>query len=97
MANNGFEGLVSLGKEKPDMLITDLKMPGMDGFKMIQVLKENKAFDDLNIAVLTSMPADEIDEHGGLPSDIKRFDKSGSLKKLDALIDQLILENNKSN
>lgn len=96
LANNGFEGLVSLGKEKPNLLIADLKMPGMDGFQMIQVLKKNKAFSDLNIVVLTSMSADEIDEHGGLATNIKLFTKPGPLKKLDVFIDQLILANNKS-
>ena len=97
LASNGFEGLVCLGKAKPNLLISDLKMPGMDGFQMIQVLKKNKTFSDLNITVLTSMTSDEIAEHGGLPSDIKIFTKPGPLKKLDGFIDQLILANNRNN
>ena len=96
LATSGFDGLVSLGKEKPNLLISDLRMPGMDGFQMIQVLKKNKNFGDLKIAVLSSMTVEEITEHGGLPSDVEFFTKPASFKKLDLFIDQLILANNQA-
>jgi len=65
----------------------------MDGFEMISQLKKNKELRGLEIAVLTSMHEQEITEHGGLPVDIKIFTKPPSFKKLDALIDQLIIAN----
>jgi hypothetical protein len=37
------------------------------------------------------MNEQEITEHGGLPTDIKIFMKPVSFKKLDALIDRLII------
>lgn len=95
-ASNGFEGLLCIGKEKPSLLISDLKMPGMDGFEMISQLKKNKELSELDIVVLTSMHEQEITEHGGLPVDTKVFTKPVSFKKLDALIDQLILDTNKN-
>jgi excisionase family DNA binding protein len=91
LASNGFEGLLSIGKEKPNLLISDLKMPWMDGFEMINQLKKNKELSGLEIVVLTSMNEQEITEHGGLPTDIKIFMKPVSFKKLDALIDRLII------
>ena len=41
-AISGAEGLVLLKKEKPDIVLLDVKMPGMNG---LEVLKEIKSFD----------------------------------------------------
>jgi excisionase family DNA binding protein len=42
MAEDGFEGLVLIGRHSPDLVITDLAMPEMDGFKMIRRLKPSR-------------------------------------------------------
>lgn len=39
-ARNGSEGLEVLSKNNPDLIITDLKMPGMDGMEMIRTIRE---------------------------------------------------------
>jgi len=38
-ANNGMEAVKVLSKEKPDLILLDLMMPVMDGYKVLQVLK----------------------------------------------------------
>ncbi len=40
-ASNGFEGVQLIDRVKPDIVITDIRMPGLDGIKMIESLKEN--------------------------------------------------------
>lgn len=40
VAENGAEGLEVLEKEKPPIVFTDLKMPGMDGFEVLKRIKE---------------------------------------------------------
>jgi len=50
-AQNGSEGIAAFEKEKPDIVITDIKMPGMNG---IEVLKEIKALNpDAEVIIIT--------------------------------------------
>ena len=39
-AENGFEGIEIFKVEKPPMVITDIKMPGMDGFEVLKRIKQ---------------------------------------------------------
>ncbi len=50
-AQSGREGIAAFEKEKPDIVITDIKMPGMDG---IEVLKRVKGLDaDTEVIIIT--------------------------------------------
>ena len=50
-AQSGGEGIAVFEKEKPDIVITDIKMPGMDG---IEVLKKVKALNaDTEVIIIT--------------------------------------------
>jgi excisionase family DNA binding protein len=90
-ASNGFEGLVSLGGNTPDLLITDLKMPGMDGFEMLRHLQNSKDFSGLNIAVFTSMSIEEIKAHGGLSENVKLFLKPVAFNEIELFVYSLML------
>ena len=50
-AYNGNEGLEMIRKEKPDILFSDIAMPGMDGLTMIAALKSE--FPEMQISILT--------------------------------------------
>ena len=39
-AESGEEGLVVFDREKPDIVLTDIKMPGMDGIEVLQEIKK---------------------------------------------------------
>ncbi len=53
-AMNGLQALDSINEQKPDVVITDLMMPGMDGLTLIKRLRENAALADLPILVLSA-------------------------------------------
>ena len=86
-ASNGFEALLRMGQHCPDLLITDLNMPGMDGFKMIASLRGvGQAFDDMDIVVVTALTAQEIERRGGLPAGVRVFFKPVPFDELEALV-----------
>lgn len=81
-ANNGFEALLRIGQEAPRVLIADLNMPGMDGFRMIHTLRANPDHTALNIIIVSALSAAEIEDQGGLPADIPVFTKPVAFEQL---------------
>jgi DNA-binding response OmpR family regulator len=52
-AGNGRDGWEAIQRRKPDLLVTDLQMPYMNGFQLAQKVRENPATSDLPIIMLT--------------------------------------------
>lgn len=53
MAESGEEGLKKAIAEKPDLVITDTLLPGMDGFEVCRQIKESMAPDAPKVIVMT--------------------------------------------
>lgn len=64
LAEDGFRGLIKIGEVTPDLLITDLMMPGLNGFQMIEAIRSTEEFNDLEIVVVTGMDWDAIAARG---------------------------------
>ncbi len=52
-ALDGEEGLQSAIKELPDLVLLDVMMPKLDGFKVLELLKENKGTKDIPVVMVT--------------------------------------------
>lgn len=86
-AANGFEALLRIGQQCPDLLLTDLNMPGMDGFRMVSALRASgKDFAVMQIVVLTAVAAEEIATRGGLPDGVRVFYKPLDFDELETLV-----------
>ncbi|OGX43562.1 MAG: hypothetical protein A3G91_01975 [Omnitrophica WOR_2 bacterium RIFCSPLOWO2_12_FULL_50_9] len=53
-ATNGVEALAMIKQHNPDLVITDMMMPEMDGFQLIQEIKNDASFTNIFIIVITS-------------------------------------------
>ena len=53
-ARDGRDGLYKAHAEHPDLIITDIGMPNLDGIGMIRELRAQSYFEDLPIVALTS-------------------------------------------
>jgi excisionase family DNA binding protein len=68
-ARNGFQALEAIGRATPDILITDIVMPHIDGLEMLRHVAGRAGRPSLIIA--TSVLAhEEVERMGGLPSGV---------------------------
>ncbi len=58
VAKNGKEALAIVEKNRPDLVLLDIMMPGMDGFEVCRRLKGNQASKNLVIAMLSAKKED---------------------------------------
>lgn len=86
LVRNGFDALIKIGEAKPDMLITDLNMPGMDGFQMIRALRDEGHYRSVKIVVVTALGKSEIKARGGLPKDVSVFFKPVVFEQLRTVV-----------
>lgn len=62
LAADGGEGLYRAKAERPDMVITDINMPNMDGHTLIRELRAEEGFADLPIVALTAYGSEAAEE-----------------------------------
>ena len=65
--SSGLEALIDIASIKPDVLITDLDMPGIDGFELLRTLRQNPMFNRMTSLVLSALSQEEVNLKGGLP------------------------------
>ena len=65
VAYDGMEALDKAHREKPDLIILDLMLPKIDGYKICRMLKFDKKYKKIPIVMLTAR-ARESDEKLGL-------------------------------
>ena len=52
-AKNGLDGLSMARRAKPDVILLDIEMPGMDGFEVLEELKKDEETRDIPVIFLT--------------------------------------------
>ena len=62
VANSGPDGLKSAKEAKPDAILLDLEMPGMDGFVVCEKLRQDDAVKHIPILILTGTNNPKLNE-----------------------------------
>lgn len=58
-AANGQQALDAVAQQKPDLILLDLMMPGIDGFEVIRRLRENPDTADIQIVIISALNSNE--------------------------------------
>jgi two-component system chemotaxis sensor kinase CheA len=91
VAVNGEEALVEISHERPDLVLTDVQMPRMDGFELTEAIRKQAALASLPVIILTSRGSDEDRRRGlecGADGYIVKsgFDQSALLSAVERLL-----------
>jgi len=100
-ARDGFEAIEQAKKHKPDLILLDVMMPGMDGFETCKKFKEDKDISHIPVVMVTAL-SDVADRVRGLEAgaddfltkpinDIALFARVKSLIRIKLLLDELRL------
>lgn len=65
IASDGFKGIQKVKEEKPDLVLLDVVMPGIDGFEVCKILREDEGNNLMPIIILTAQ-VEEDDKLTGL-------------------------------
>ncbi len=87
---SAMEALLDMPAMQPQVLLTDLNMPDMDGFKFIKTLREHKLFASLPVIAITGLTTTQIEEKGGLPKDVQILQKPIDMEWLHGFLDAII-------
>lgn len=88
VAVDGLEALEQLRRGAIDLIIADIQMPRMDGFALLQALKQEPEFSSIPVILVTSMESREDQERGlALGADAyivkRKFDQKELLETIE--------------
>lgn len=87
---SALEALMDIASMQPDLLVTDLAMPGVDGIEMLKTLKRNQQLADMQIVVISGLPKEAVDARGGLPADARLVHKPVNFDWLHGYVTALV-------
>jgi two-component system, cell cycle response regulator len=105
-AKDGFEALKQVKDHKPDLVLLDVMMPGMDGFEACQKMKADPEISHIPVVMVTAL-SEKADRLKGLEAgaddfitkpinDMALFARVKSLIRIKTLLDELRLRDQTS-
>jgi CheY-like chemotaxis protein len=89
-ACDGHDALAKVHQALPDLVVTDSIMPGLDGFGLLRVLRDDPATEAVPVIMLTSGSADDPDHIAREPRPDAFVKKSADLSPLLAEIREFL-------
>lgn len=90
-ANNGEDAWHEIERSRPDLVVTDLQMPRLDGFGLCRRIRDNPLTRDLPIVMLTAKgyelsPAESTEKYGISKLMVKPFSPRELLRTIEQIL-----------
>jgi excisionase family DNA binding protein len=92
---SALEAMMDIASMRPDLLITDLSMPGVDGIEMLKACKRNQQLADMQIVVISGLAPEAVQARGGLPPEAHLLQKPINFDWLHGYVTALVTANRK--
>lgn len=92
---SALEALMDIASMRPDLLVTDLDMPGVDGIEMLRTLERNQQLEAMQTLVISGWPKAAVTERGGLPPNSYYLEKPINFDWLHGYVAALLVANRK--
>lgn len=96
--DSGEDALVIIEEDDIDLLLLDIMMPGLNGFEVLEILKENPKTENLKVIMLTAM--DQVDDRvrayysGASDYVVKPFKREELLARIETQLKLSLTEEN---
>ena len=90
---SALQAIMDMASMQPDLLITDLSMPGVDGIEMLKTLKRNQNLASMQIVVISGLASEAVEARGGLPEHAHLMQKPINFDWLHGYLTALIAAN----
>lgn len=90
MANDAIVGMALCGAVRPDVLMVDLLLPGIDGATLIASLRSHSHFAGLQLMVVTSLDIHQREPYAFALADIPVVEKKDLARGLGPVLTQLL-------
>jgi excisionase family DNA binding protein len=85
-SENGYKALIQIARRQPDILLVDIVMQGIDGYEVINTVLSFDEFANTNIAILSNLTREDLDQRGGLPPGVSFFPKPVNYDELKGFL-----------
>jgi DNA-binding response OmpR family regulator len=89
-ASDGQSGLDAARERKPDLILSDVMMPGIDGYEMCRLIKSNEELRHIPVILVTAKVGEDATIEGLQSGADAYIDKPFSIRSLKAQISGLI-------